>query len=315
MCLAMAGVARGQATASHLAFDAATVRPAAPLDMAKMAAAFQAGQMPKIGPHVDAGRAEYNYMALRELIAMAYGLKPYQVSGPTWMTTTRFDILATLPEGAAKSDAPAMLQALLKDRFKLAAHKSTEERPVLALVVGKSGVKMKPATVKPVAIDENAPLKKGEMAMDTPDGPVRMTISPDGSSVVDMGEKGKITRTMDMSTQTMHMESDSMTMDVLVEMLTSLLQMGGATDRQVVDQTGLTGHYQATLDVSLSDLMNIIKSLGMNVSGAAAMPDASDPSGTTLFSSVETLGLKLEPRKAPVEQLVIDNVEKTPTAN
>ncbi|MFZ0961971.1 MAG: TIGR03435 family protein, partial [Terriglobia bacterium] len=37
--------------------------------------------------------------------------------------------------------------------------------------------------------------------------------------------------------------------------------------------------------------------------------------GSTVFASVKKLGLKLEPRKAPVEQLVIDHVEKTPTEN
>jgi uncharacterized protein (TIGR03435 family) len=38
-------------------------------------------------------------------------------------------------------------------------------------------------------------------------------------------------------------------------------------------------------------------------------------SGDTLFSAVEKLGLKLEPRKAPIEMLVIDRSLKTPTEN
>ena len=33
-------------------------------------------------------------MALRDLIAFAYNIKPYQVSGPDWLATTRFDIEA-----------------------------------------------------------------------------------------------------------------------------------------------------------------------------------------------------------------------------
>ena len=54
-----------------LAFEVASVKPAAPLDMQKLAAAMQkGGEMPKLGPHVDGAQAEY-HMALRELIVVA----------------------------------------------------------------------------------------------------------------------------------------------------------------------------------------------------------------------------------------------------
>jgi uncharacterized protein (TIGR03435 family) len=53
--------------------------------------------------------------------------------------------------------------------------------------------------------------------------------------------------------------------------------------------------------------------VGGNAPGANA---AAEPSGgATLFSAVAALGLKLEQRKAPVEQIVIDHIEKTPTEN
>jgi uncharacterized protein (TIGR03435 family) len=42
---------------------------------------------------------------------------------------------------------------------------------------------------------------------------------------------------------------------------------------------------------------------------------ASDPSGAVVSASVEKLGLKLEPRKSPVESIVVDHLEKTPTDN
>ena len=93
--------------------------------------------MPKLGPHVDGAQATYTYMALRDLIVTAYKVKPFQVSGPDWIATTRFDIVAKMPAGASKDDAPLMLQSLLEERFKLAVHKETKERPVLALVVGQ----------------------------------------------------------------------------------------------------------------------------------------------------------------------------------
>ena len=151
----------GSALAAVLAFEVASIRPAAPLDMAKIMAAVQAGQSPKIGPQVGAERAEYTYMALRDLIALAYGVKPYQISGPDWLANQRFDIVAKLPAGASKDDAPAMLQALLADRFGLVIHRSSAEHPVLALLVGKGGPKLREAIGTPTPIDENTPLKPG----------------------------------------------------------------------------------------------------------------------------------------------------------
>ena len=35
----------------------------------------------------------------------------------------------------------------------------------------------------------------------------------------------------------------------------------------------------------------------------------------SLFASVHEIGLKLDPRKAPIEAVVVDNVLKTPTEN
>lgn len=143
---------------TKLEFDVATVKPSPPLDVQKMAADMKDGKMPNFGPRVEGLRAQYTYMALKELVALAYDVKPYQVSGPAWLATERFDIVATMPEGSKKEDAPAMLQSLLQERFKLVAHKDTQEHPVFALVVAKSGEKMKESPA-PKPLDPDAPLK------------------------------------------------------------------------------------------------------------------------------------------------------------
>ena len=44
------------------------------------------------------------------------------------------------------------------------------------------------------------------------------------------------------------------------------------------------------------------------------MAEASDP-GTSIFESVQKLGLKLEARKSPLDNIVVDHLEKTPTEN
>jgi uncharacterized protein (TIGR03435 family) len=106
------------------------------------------------------------------------------------------------------------------------------------------------------------------------------------------------------------------------DMLSSLSQAAGG--QQVKDMTGLTGNYQLAISFSMADLMNMARAQGVAVpnlpaeAGAEAMPAgaASDPGGpSSLFRAVQSMGLKLESRKAVVEQLVIDHVEKTPTEN
>src|ERR1700722_11625959 len=143
--LLAATAAWSQPSSSRPSFDVASVRPSAPLDMAKLAANMQAGQMPRFGAHIDGSRAEYTYMSLKDLVANAYAVKPYQVTGPDWLASERYDISAKMPEAAKADDAPAMLQALLMDRFHLIGHRDTQEHPVLALVLAKGGPHLKGA--------------------------------------------------------------------------------------------------------------------------------------------------------------------------
>jgi uncharacterized protein (TIGR03435 family) len=313
--------------ASKLAFEVASVKPAAPLDMQKLAAAMQNGESPKIGMHVTAGRVEFTYVDLKTLASIAYKVKPYQITAPEWMASQRFDIMATLPAGATRADIPQMLQALLEDRFKMVAHHESKEHPVLALVVGKGGPKLTESAEAPKPIDENTPLKPGEMTTDTPDGPIRMTAdAKNGGATVNMGAKGSATYKMDPATMSLRLVGQQMTMGGFVDMLNQFSQMGGTGGRQVVDMTDLKGYYQVAIDIPLADLIAMVRAQGMDVPNlpAAATPGvpagaaaASDPSGSssTLYQSVAALGLKLEPRKAVIEQVVVDRAEKTPTEN
>jgi uncharacterized protein (TIGR03435 family) len=252
-------------------------------------------------------------------------VKAYQITGPAWLASQRFDIVAKLPAGASKDDAPAMLQELLQERFKLVTHRDTKEHPVLALVIGKDGPKLKESPVAAVPVAEDAPLKPGEMKMDTADGQARATQNANGSVTWNMGAKGTITQKIDTQTQTLHMESSTVTMEGFADMLTNMLQTSGA-GRQVVDMTGLKGNYQVAVDISLADIMSMARANGIDIpmpaagGGTAAtgatLPEASEPNGgSTVFASVEKLGLKLEQRKAAVEQLVVDSAEKLPTEN
>lgn len=307
------------------AFEVATIKPAAPLDVAKLAASIQAGQMPNIGVHVDGSRAQYTYVALRDLIALAWRVKPYQITGPDWLASTRFDIVGKIPAGAKKDDVPDMLQSLLEDRFKLSVQKSSAEHPVLGLVVAKGGPKLKESTGTPAPLDEKAELKPGETQMQGPDGPIRMTIDKSGSANIDMGVKGKMSYRVDPATRSMHLDGSMITMSGFADMLTQLSQMGGGSGRQIVDMTGLKGYYQVAIDFGLADLLNMARAQGFDIpqgrgglgAGAGGPADvAPDPGGSSsITEAVQALGLKLESRKAVVTQLIVEHVEKSPTGN
>lgn len=85
--------------------------------------------------------------SLKDLIAAAYGLESYQVSGgPGWIDSARFVVEAKPAAAANREQLLFMLRSLLADRFKLAFHSEKKEVPVYGLVIGKNGPKLKPAS-------------------------------------------------------------------------------------------------------------------------------------------------------------------------
>jgi uncharacterized protein (TIGR03435 family) len=49
--------------------------------------------------------------------------------------------------------------------------------------------------------------------------------------------------------------------------------------------------------------------------GQPGAPAAESTPGTSIFTSIQQLGLKLEPKKAPVDLVVVDRSQKVPTEN
>src|SRR5438034_7733968 len=117
MAILAVGVALAvQAPTAPPVFEVATVKPASL--SAITPAAIQSGRL-RVGMNVAGDRVDIGFMSLADLIRTAYAVKPYQVIGPDWMSAQRFDISAKMPDGATKEQVPAMLQALLAERFKL----------------------------------------------------------------------------------------------------------------------------------------------------------------------------------------------------
>jgi uncharacterized protein (TIGR03435 family) len=97
---------------------------------------------------VERERVDFKCANLAMLIGYAFRLSPDRVIGPDWMMAVgspRFNIEATLPQGASENQVPEMFQDLLADRFKLATHRGTANLPIYALVVARGGLKVKEA--------------------------------------------------------------------------------------------------------------------------------------------------------------------------
>jgi uncharacterized protein (TIGR03435 family) len=81
---------------------------------------------------------------VRLIFRLMYKLTEGQVSrGPAWFNTERYDIDARADHPYNLDDLHVMFQNLLADRFKVQFHKETKELPAYALMVDKSGSKMK----------------------------------------------------------------------------------------------------------------------------------------------------------------------------
>lgn len=301
------------APAPALTFEVASVKPAGPLDPMAIAQ----GKM-RVGMKVDGAICSIGAFSLKDLIRTAYEVKDYQISGLDWlgnpMSAPRFNIEATMPEGATEKQVPQMLKALLADRFKLVVHHDSKDQAVYALVVAKGGLKLKPAEPDPAAPETPEEPKKGETVVGQGSSQMRISGSmtdPKGVTIKG-GPQGQMR--MSMADGKIHMEMAKMSMARMAEFATTFV------GKPVVDMTELKGDYQVAFDFSMDDMKNVARAMGAGAAmgggpGTSAVGEASDPSGGSIFVSLQQMGLKLESRKAPVDMIVIDHVEKNPTEN
>lgn len=144
--------------AASPAFEVASIKPS------KAPAALADGRVP--GQMIrDPGRVTLTYVSVQNLLAQAYRIKNFQISGPDWLDSERFDIVAKLPKDADEEQLPAMLQSLLRDRFRLAFHLESRTVTAYVLVTAKGGPKMS-------AVDDTTP-----SGVRTTAGPIRRHLS------------------------------------------------------------------------------------------------------------------------------------------
>jgi uncharacterized protein (TIGR03435 family) len=132
---ALPGRAQTQPETKIPAFEAASVR------------AHQDTGTRNRSRNIEPGRITGFDITLGQLIAGAYGVKSYQISGPDWIVSNNsdvtYDVTATAGKPVPVEDTVRMLQPLLAERFHLAIHRETRDLPVFALAIAKGGPKFK----------------------------------------------------------------------------------------------------------------------------------------------------------------------------
>ena len=94
---------------------------------------------PGKGRMLPGGQIAVPGYTLRELIMFTYGVTDDMISGGLkWVNDERYDIVAKAPSGAPDTALRAMMQALLKDRFKLVTHQEDKPMSAYALTAIKS---------------------------------------------------------------------------------------------------------------------------------------------------------------------------------
>jgi len=228
---------------------------------------------------VQPGRLTATGASLLELAATAYVLRTDQVFGPDgWMSSARYDIIATTPAGTSPGAVRAMLRVLLDERFGLRAHRETRTLPMYTLRLARDDGRLGPRLRRSGA----------ECAPPIPPPGVPMPPAPppaSGEPIRSLSGTGQArcpTIFFSGMVSSRHAPLDSL--------IGRLIQLLG---RPVVDATGLTGEF----DVDLYYQAGVSTGGDTGIDGAAPSLNA---------ALQEQLGLRLEGGRGPVEVIVID---------
>lgn len=229
-------------------------------------------------------------MTVRELIRDAYGYRNREqsalVGAPDWVSTERYDVDAKasvdFPASTTVGLPPsgeAALRALLAERFSLKVRVEQQRRPVYELVLhradGRLGANLVPAKGECVPFFQREAVNVGLVIAAPADGDAA-PLPPCLLGVGFMGISGSNLSMPDWA---------------------RLMALRPQLNRTVIDRTGLAGRFDITLRYFEGD-----------VPGPADLLPAIKP----LLES--QLGLTLRDAEAPVEILMIENVDR-PTEN
>jgi len=215
---------------------------------------------------------------LLTLIREAFRIQEYQlIDVPAWAGSERFDIVARAP-GTTPDQLQPMLQALLKDRFRLAVRRETRELPIYVAERSRADGRLGPR------------LESTAAEYTTYCGSQRL--GPDSRPPADPSRVCG----MQMALGTIR-AGDS----TLAPLFRFVSQQAG---RAIVDRTGLAGNYNFDLKWTPDQFAN-------RETPAVVNGNTIDPQGPSLFTALqEQLGLKLDPQRGPVDVIVVERLER-----
>jgi uncharacterized protein (TIGR03435 family) len=287
-------------------------------EVASVKLAVGAGQPPygQIGgPGTnDPGRFHVSRTTMFGLLIKAFDVSTDQIAGPAWLKDIQhysYTVDAVIPPNTTKDQFQQMLQNLLAERFHLIFHRQTRNFPGYDLVVDKGGPKFKEITPTPDA---------GARPLDVRTAPKGADGFPaiPGSQTFPGG---------DFRTGQSRTKYQERTMAQFVSNLGFAIgssQGKGVNDGflqpRVVDETGLTGKYTFILEYYSAGLARAAVLVPLGVDSAASSPPAAsepDVGGPNIFTAIQKqLGLRLDKvADVPLEVIVVDSVDKLPTAN
>ena len=241
----------------------------------------------------DPERITYSRIGLADLVAFAYNVRPNRISGPSWLDTEWYSVTAKLPPGATMDQFRQMMANLLTERFGLVFHRLSKDLSGYALVVARGGPKL-------TALPPEDPAA-------TPDRPVgtgRTQARPDAK-----GDPWRVTYDGDVARMTFHQVSMSFLADRLGSAFNGFRSASATTP--VVDKTGLTGRFDFHLEFTAP-----LSGVSEPAHGQIEMVATRELDSKTISTALQKqLGLQLNPEKIEVPFLIIDHVERVPTAN
>jgi uncharacterized protein (TIGR03435 family) len=200
---------------------------------------------------------------------------------PDSVLSDHFDVEARAAGNPTKDEMRLMMRSLLADRFHLVLHHETRQAPVIALLLAKAG-------------KTGTRLRQHPQDSSCSTVPTALTTLDDGFPTLCSGllplphGPGQIAK----------FGASNVNMTFIANQLSIMGQLG----RPVVDQTGLSGNFDFTLEWSP-------ESPNPQTVAADSLP------GPTFKDAVaEQLGLKLVSQTGPADFLLIDHVEH-PTGN